>query len=69
MYQEGKQRFYFYFFNIAAGGDDNGQDKSDVDAPDSRFPNVPTAVSLVAQEAAIEDVSNDCDPEMAKVMA
>ena len=69
MYQSG---FSFPFCSIPAGADDSGADgnfgKSEADAPDRHFPNVPTAVSLVAQEAAIEDVSNDSDPEMAKVL-
>ena len=37
------------------------------DAPDSAISNVPTAVSLIAQEAANEDTSNDSDPETSKV--
>jgi hypothetical protein len=36
------------------------------DTNDSGFPNVPTAVSLIAQEAAAEDAStNDSDTELA----
>ena len=58
------------------GGDDNGDNfgkpdtgtlLQEIDTPDSDFPNVPTAVSLIAQEAATEDVTNDSDPELAKV--
>jgi hypothetical protein len=39
-----------------------------MDTPDSDFPNVPTAVSLIAQDVANEDITNDSDPELAKVL-
>ena len=37
------------------------------DEPDSAISNVPTAVSLIAQETANDDTSNDSDPETSKV--
>ncbi len=67
---------YFILFFVVVGGDDNNDNvgKSDTlaglqdsDTYDSGFPNVPTAVSLITQEAATEDVCNDSDPELAKV--
>ena len=67
---------FLILFFVVAGGDDNNDNvgKSDTlaglqdsDTYDSGFPNVPTAVSLITQEAATEDVCNDSDPELAKV--
>ena len=64
------------YFYITANGDNNGHDNKsdtetrlqDMDTPDSDFPNVPTAVSLIAQDVANEDITNDSDPELPKVL-
>ena len=53
---------HIFIFLVGDENSDRAQDTHD-----SGFPNVPTAVSLIAQEAAAEDVCNECDPEMAKV--
>ena len=55
---------YFYFSFLVVCVDENCDRVQDTN--DSGFPNVPTAVSLIAQEAAAEDAStNDSDTELA----
>ena len=74
-----KQIFFSYFIDILADCDKKGVDNNlaksssasrlqDMDNSESNFPNVPTAVSLIAQDDASDDVSNDSDPECSRVL-